>query len=180
MKMTLNAIPYLSVWLSGLALLVMIVGCEGRKPDPRLADLNMRLARLVQVPMEFDASGLPEQEKELLKTLVEAGKQIHEAYLRQVYPAGVALRDSLAGLDDEVSKKLYRLIVRNGGPFDKMDHFKNFYGDFDRRPGVAFYPPDLTKDEFESYVSAHPAEADSLTSPYTVVKREGDKLVAVP
>ena len=158
---------------------VMTSGCVKKEPDPRLKDLDLRLSRLVQVPMPFDASNLPAQDKELLKTLVEASELIHEAYLHQVYPEGVALRDSLAKLDDEVSKKLHRLIVRNGGPFDKMDHFKNFYGDFEKPPGGAMYPPDLTKEEFEAYVAAHPDQAEALMSPYTVVKRDGERLRAV-
>ncbi|MFN0157932.1 MAG: dipeptidyl-peptidase 3 family protein [Bacteroidota bacterium] len=163
-----------------LMTLFVLTGCAKKEPDPRLADLDTRLSRLVQVPMHFDASSLPSQEKELLKTLVEASKLLHEAYLQQVYPAGAALRDSLAKLDDEVNKKLHRLVVRNGGPFDKMDHFKNFYGSFEKAPGAAFYPADLTKEEFEAYVTAHPEQADALMSPCTVVKRENGALKAVP
>ncbi|MBN9318340.1 MAG: hypothetical protein BGN86_06520 [Caulobacterales bacterium 68-7] len=47
-------------------------------------------------------------------------------------------------------------------------------------PGHGFYPAGMTKAEFEAYVAAHPGEKAALMSGYTVVKREGDKLVAVP
>ncbi|MBI4536197.1 MAG: hypothetical protein HY708_07955, partial [Ignavibacteriae bacterium] len=177
MKISDRSLPFVSVLA---AIILLFGGCSKESADPRLEDLNTRLSRLVQVPMHFDASKLPPQRKELLKTLVEAGKLLHDAYLHQVYPAGIALRDSLAQRDDELSRKLYRLIVRNGGPFDKMDHFKNFYGDFARPSGAAFYPSDLTKTEFEEYVAAHPEEAAALMSPYTVVKRDGERLKAVP
>ena len=159
---------------------VLQTGCTPKEPDPRLKDLDARLARLVQVPMHFDARTLPPKQKELLHDLVEATKLIHEAYLRQVYRAGVHLRDSLAMLNDDMSKMLYRLVVRNGGPFDKMDHFVNFYGTFPKSPGAEFYPPDLTKEGFESYVAAHPEHAQALTSPYTVIKRDGETLKAIP
>ena len=46
--------------------------------------------------------------------------------------------------------------------------------------GAGFYPADLTKEQFEAYLAANPAQKDELTSGYTVVKRQGDKLVAVP
>jgi hypothetical protein len=154
-------------------------GCS-TPPDPRMKDLDERLSRLVRVPMEFDATTRPPQQKELLKTLVDATKLIHEAYLHQMYPPGITLRDSLAKLNDDVSKKLYRLIVRNGGPFDKMDHHKNFFDDSPRPAGANFYPPDLTKEDFEMYVSAHPDQASDLMSSYTVVRRDGGKLKAVP
>ena len=48
------------------------------------------------------------------------------------------------------------------------------------RSARGFYPADLTKEQFDDYLASHPAEAEALTSPYTVVKRQGDKLVAVP
>jgi len=47
-------------------------------------------------------------------------------------------------------------------------------------PGHGFYPADLTKAEFEAYLAAHPAEKTALMDGYTVVKRDGAKLVAVP
>ncbi len=171
----------LSMFIGVIGMTMLILnGCAKKEPDPRLKDLDTRLSRLVQVPMHFDASALPAQEKELLKTLVEASKLIHEAYLQQAYPGGAALRDSLAKLEDEVNKKLYRLVVRNGGPFDKMDHFKNFYGTFEKLPGAGFYPADLTKEEFEAYVTAHPEQAEALMSPYTVIKRDNGALKPVP
>jgi hypothetical protein len=47
-------------------------------------------------------------------------------------------------------------------------------------PGAGFYPEDLTKESFEAYLAANPAQKEELTSGYTVVKRQGNRLVAVP
>lgn len=47
-------------------------------------------------------------------------------------------------------------------------------------PGHGFYPADLTKADLEAYLAAHPAEKAALMDGYTVVKRDGAKLVAVP
>ncbi|WP_269715420.1 dipeptidyl-peptidase 3 family protein [Caulobacter sp. NIBR2454] len=47
-------------------------------------------------------------------------------------------------------------------------------------PGHGFYPAGMTKAEFEAYLAAHPDQKAALTDGYTVVKREGDRLVAVP
>jgi len=148
--------------------------------DQRLNDVDMRLSRLVQVPMTFDASQWPPQKKELLKTLLEAGRALHEAYLHQWLPEGIPLRDSLELCTDELSAKLHRLVVRNGGPFDKMDDFAVFAGNDKKAPGCAFYPPDMTRREFEASVDADPDQREKLMSPYTVVRREGGKLVPIP
>jgi hypothetical protein len=47
-------------------------------------------------------------------------------------------------------------------------------------PGHGFYPPGLTKAEFDAYLAAHPDQKAALMDGYTVVKRDGDRLVAVP
>ncbi|ATQ44915.1 dipeptidyl-peptidase 3 family protein [Caulobacter mirabilis] len=47
-------------------------------------------------------------------------------------------------------------------------------------PGHGFYPSGLTQADFEAYLAAHPAEKPALMDAYTVVRRQGDKLVAVP
>lgn len=46
------------------------------------------------------------------------------------------------------------------------------------RPGL--YPSDLTREEFEDYTAQNPAEREALVSPYTVVRRQGKSLIAVP
>lgn len=47
-------------------------------------------------------------------------------------------------------------------------------------PGHGFYPADLTKAELDAYLAAHPTERAALMDGYTVVKRQGSKLIAVP
>lgn len=46
--------------------------------------------------------------------------------------------------------------------------------------GAGFYPADVTRAQMDAYLAAHPDERDALMSPYTVVRRDGAKLVAVP
>ena len=43
--------------------------------------------------------------------------------------------------------------------------------------GLSGLVPAWTLDGFDAYLAAHPGEREALTSPYTVVKRQGDKLV---
>src|SRR5262249_14083108 len=47
-------------------------------------------------------------------------------------------------------------------------------------PGRALYPGGLTRQEIEAYVAKHPEKKAQIYSPYTVIKRQGDDLVAVP
>lgn len=47
-------------------------------------------------------------------------------------------------------------------------------------PGHGFYPADLTKAELDAYIAAHPEQRASLLDGYTVVRRQGARLVTVP
>jgi hypothetical protein len=47
-------------------------------------------------------------------------------------------------------------------------------------PGYGFYPAGLTKSELDAYIAAHPDEKAALMDGYTVVKRQGERLNAVP
>ena len=49
-----------------------------------------------------------------------------------------------------------------------------------RPPGKGLYPADLTREEFERYVAAHPDQRKALYDPFTVVQRSGDSLEAIP
>ena len=47
-------------------------------------------------------------------------------------------------------------------------------------PGRNLYPGGITRAEIEAYVAKHPAKKDQIYSPYTVIKRQGAELIAVP
>jgi hypothetical protein len=66
------------------------------------------------------------------------------------------------------------------GPWDRLNDDAPFWGTQPKPPGGGYYPEDLTKADLDAYIAAHPAEKDALLSPYTVVRREGGKLVAIP
>src|SRR3546814_15965736 len=66
------------------------------------------------------------------------------------------------------------------GPWDTLAENHPFWGTTEWPEGAGFYPTDLTKAEFDAYLAAHPDQKDALTSGYTVVRRQGDQLVAVP
>jgi hypothetical protein len=67
------------------------------------------------------------------------------------------------------------------GPWDSLDHDKPFYGTKEKPPGAAFYPADMTKEEFEAHIAAHPEDKAAFTSLYTVIRRDADgKLIAIP
>ena len=47
-------------------------------------------------------------------------------------------------------------------------------------PGHGFYPEGLTKAQLDAYLTAHPDQKAAITDGYTVVRRQGDRLVTIP
>ncbi len=169
-----------------LAALLAGVGfaVAGSESKPRgagsLEDIQARLAKYAPAEMPFDARKLPEKDRQLLKHLLAASAQLDQIFWRQSYSRAFEIRDSLKDKADPLSKALYRLVMINAGPFDRLEEGEPFYGNEKLPPGAGYYPPDLTKKELEDYVAAHPDRKEALLSPYTVVKRKGKELVAVP
>ena len=66
------------------------------------------------------------------------------------------------------------------GPWDRQDNFEPFAIDQPRPPGAGYYPADLTGDELDAYLNKNPEQKDALLGLFTVVTRQGDRLVATP
>ncbi|MES3028603.1 MAG: hypothetical protein V4820_12200 [Pseudomonadota bacterium] len=47
-------------------------------------------------------------------------------------------------------------------------------------PGHGFYPDGFTKAQLDAYLAAHPDQKAAITDGYTVVRRQGDRLVTIP
>lgn len=47
-------------------------------------------------------------------------------------------------------------------------------------PGHGFYPQGFTKAQLDAYLTAHPEQKAAITDGYTVVRRQGDRLVTIP
>src|SRR4029077_17347781 len=87
------------------------------------------------------------------------------------------IRDEIAKTGDKALLDRFDTFM---GPWDEVDEDKPFRGNAARPVGAGFYPADLTKEQFEAYLAKHPDQEKALTDPYTVVKRQGEQLVAVP
>lgn len=145
-------------------------------------NIKAHLESYSHTKISADISHLSDREKELIKKLAEVGHLADKIFWRQSCPDAVAVRDSLAALNDEVSQTYYKYVKVNFGPYDKLDEYNRFVGEGPaRRPEVGgFYPVDLTKEEFEKYIADHPEQKDELESQYTIVVRDGDKLKTIP
>ncbi|MFN8466427.1 MAG: hypothetical protein U0X20_12790 [Caldilineaceae bacterium] len=144
-------------------------------------DVMVRAARLkpVAVAPTVDTTKLQDWELQVLEKLQSAASYMDAAYWQQVDPEGEALFQDLAATDPQ-SEAAKIMLDANYGRWDRFDNFTPFMGDQPRPLGSFVFPADLSKEELDTYLAAHPDEKDALLSPYTVVRRSGEKLVAIP
>ena len=135
------------------------------------------LSKLAQVEMVTETGYLSAEEKGVVNLLIQASSLMSEIYKRQSTPEYDKLRAEVAAQNDPALLERFDAFF---GPWDPVNDGEPFFGGKPKPAGAGFYPADLTKDEFDKYLAAHPDEAAKLTDPYTVVKRQGDKLIAVP
>jgi hypothetical protein len=143
-------------------------------------DLAVKVAQFVPTPLTADVSKLSPDEKQTMDKLIEAARLMDPIYDRQVWAGNPALREKLAKDDSKHGKEVLAYFDIMRGPWDRQDDWKPFATDKPHAKGAGFYPEDLTADAFKAYVKDHAADKDALESLTTVVKRDGDKLVAEP
>ena len=143
-------------------------------------NLEKELAKFKPVRMPFDSSHLTARERQMVAKLVEACQDLESIYWRQSDPEGLKLYQSLAGSHAPKDIALRRFLRINGSRFDLINDNAPFVGTAPWPPGRALYPSDLTHEEFDRYVAAHPDQKAALYDPWTVVRRKGVALEAIP
>ncbi|NWG70121.1 MAG: hypothetical protein HXY23_00715 [Parvularculaceae bacterium] len=149
-------------------------------PAAPLADLQAMRAQFAKIEMAPDVSFLSPEDRQIVNLLIEAADYMSEIYLRQRGDNLPALRAEIAASARSDTGLLLELFDLHGGVWDETNHNEPFYGEAAWPAGAGFYPADMTKAEFEAWIAAHPEDAEAFNSPYTVIRREGDRLVAVP
>jgi hypothetical protein len=143
-------------------------------------DLDQRLAKFRNVEMPFHSSGLSAREVKLVEKLVDASRHLEEIYWRQMDPDGLTLYESLATSKNPRDETLRRYLWINASRFDLLDGNKPFVGETPMSPGRGFYPQNLTREQVEQYLKAHPEKKDEIYGSFTVVRWHGDQLEGLP
>lgn len=144
------------------------------------AALDAELAKFATVRMNPDTSFLNTEERQVVNLLIKAADLMSDIYQRQYYAANPAIRQQILDSARPDRAKLLALYDINNGPWNQLDGYKPFFGSITAPEGAGFYPVDLSKQELDAYIAKYPRQKDALMSGYTVVKRDGANLVAVP
>lgn len=162
-------------------------GCKGKKEEAgkmreleKLPDIKERLAKYAPTEIGFDEKLLNEEQNKVIKKFILAAEHMDNIFWKQAFHEGLAIKEELERSRDPADKDYLRFLIINFGPFDRQDENRPFIGTSPKPPGAAFYPPDITKEEFQDFVSSHPELKEEFESTYTLIKRKDGELVAVP
>lgn len=149
-------------------------------PEPAAYDTATQYAKFAQVDMAPDTSFLSESERAVVNKLIEASGYLSEIYLRQLDVRNPDIRADIAASDRADKDLLLGMFDLHFGVCDGLENYHVFYGDTPCPEGAGFYPADMTRQEFEDWIAAHPEDKEAFTSGYTIIRRDGDGLIAIP
>ncbi|MCF7884927.1 MAG: peptidase [Candidatus Marinimicrobia bacterium] len=162
---------------------IFITGCTKEKIIKEKASVDYvksELDKLVPVEVEYDLSQLSDKEQKVIAKLVQAGKLIDELFLLQVDPDNLKIREELQESEEQNGKHYLKMFNIMFGSWNRLDENHPFLNNEPKPKGAGYYPEDLTKKEFQQFVKNNPDKEEILTSHFTLVRRQGDELQAIP
>jgi hypothetical protein len=151
---------------------------------PGAAELDKMAARLTPTPMRVDLGHLSPGDRRAVAKLVAASRIVNDIFLDQMWSGNRALWRRLEADGSPLGRARAHYFWLNKSPWSEIDGYPAFLPDVPPRklPGSNFYPEDMTKEEFESWVKALPGtEQDAAKGFYTILRKDSaGKLRIVP
>lgn len=165
-----------------LALWIPMVLTASNIPD--LKELEHMTARFAPTELRADISRLAPGDRQALVKLIQASSVLNDIYMRQLWSGDLALYEKLKRDTSPLGQARQRYFWINKGPWSDLDGHAAFLPDIPPRkpPGANFYPEDMQRGEFESWVktlsTGRRQEAEGF---FTVIRRDANRrLHAVP
>jgi hypothetical protein len=173
---------------AALLLLLPLFGCDpALKVEPPLQtaptataatwtpqQVREILDRTESTRLAPDLSLLSVGERIAVGKLLEVGQIFQDLYELQRHRSALSARASIERSDDPAAADLRTLYRLSQGPIaTTLDNRREpFLAVEPAPPGKNVYPWDLTREEFEAYLSAHPDQRAELTDLRSVVRRQ--------
>lgn len=151
---------------------------------PGLTELKQMTSRFARTEYVVDTSKLSPGDKKALAKLVEAAKVIDDIFMTQYWSGNHATYAKVKKDMTPLGQARAEYYWINKGPWSSLDNNKAFLPGVppEKLPGANFYPEDMTKQEFESWVKTlAPDQQKEAVGFFTVIERGTDhKLRMVP
>jgi len=151
---------------------------------PDLGQLDKMIARFRPTELRADVSNLSPGDRAALQKLIQASRVLNDIFMRQMWSGSVELYEKLKRDQTPLGKARLHYFWINKGPWSDIDDHAAFLPGAPPKklPGANFYPEDMTREEFESWVKTlSKAEREQAEGFFTVIRRDaGGRLKAVP
>jgi hypothetical protein len=142
---------------------------------PNTARLKRMTARFAPIEVKVDTSALSAGDRKALSKLIEAANVIDDIFLTQRWSGNHALLTRLHEDHTPLGKARLDYFLLNKGPWSDLDGGTAFLPGVPPHvpPGANFYPPDMTRQEFESWVKTlSPVDRAKAEGFFTVIRRD--------
>ena len=161
-----------------------VMATMGIQAGGKTDSLALKIKRFVRTDIKGDVSRLSPGDKKALARLVEAAQLMDKIYIRQVWSGNEALQKKLQADKSPQGKERLHFFAMNMSPWSKIDHDEAFIkgAPVPRPPQANYYPDDMTKEEFNSWVATLSEEDQAKARGffYTIRRDATSKLKLVP
>jgi hypothetical protein len=154
---------------------ILLAACGAETPDRPAVSSVQSVEPRPEIYADFeltaDLSHLSDGQRQMIAVLIDASKIMDDLFWRQAWRDDFAA--GLAAISDDKARRFAEL---NYGPWDRLANDAPFIKGVGPKPlGANFYPPDMSKEEFEA------AYLPGKKGLYSLVRRDNaGKLVLVP
>jgi hypothetical protein len=174
------------LFLVGCIVSPPVIRAQGRQSgsSSEAAELNAKIRRFAPTVISADTSRLSPGDRQALDKIIEAARLLDPLFLHQLWSGNPALKAKLEADKTPLGRARLHYFNINDGPWSQLDENMAFLEGVPREkpPQAAYYPDDMTKEEFSSWVaSLSAAEKEKATGFFYVIRRDAArKLKAVP
>src|ERR1051326_8641632 len=158
-------------------------GVSSGRMASEASELTQKIRRFAPTVMTANTARLAPNDRKALQKIIAAAKLYDRLYLRQIWSGNDSLLEKLEADKTPLGRLRLHYFKINQGPWSQLDENEPFIAAAPRRPpGANFYPEDMTKDEFNSWLtSLSPDEKAQATGYFYTIRRDGSgKLTTVP
>ncbi len=166
-----------------LFLLTAFIAACAHKKSETTSEIETMINRFAPVEITADISKLTEGDKQALAKFIEVCGLIDKIYTRQVWSGNEALRQRLEADTSPEGKRRFALFNIYMSPWSSLENNKPFIeGVPARSPHANYYPDDMTKEEFESWLATlSDSEKQKATGYFWTIRRDDHgRLKTVP
>jgi Peptidase family M49 len=163
---------------------------QSKTAIPGAAQLNHMAARFAPTPERVNTDQLSPADRQALVKLIQAARVLNDVFLQQFWSGNEALYTRLQKDRTALGQARLHYFWLNKGPWSEIDGYTAFMpGVPPRKPlGANFYPEDMSKQDFETWVASLPEkEQQDAKGFFTVIRWQAGsraashgRLVAIP